>query len=198
MSRSADVTRERLLEAAHALLVERRGSEPSVSEICARADVNVAMVSYCFGGKTHLLDALLERTVQDVVVQLDRLGALDLTPEETLRRHIAGVIANYVRYPYAVALGERLGDRDGRLGDTFARPLLDFYRRVLAEGEAGGAFRPGLDPTFFFSSVVGACEFLFSARTWVESATGQPVEDAAVVARFTEHTTALLLQGIRR
>ncbi|WP_372790998.1 TetR family transcriptional regulator [Paraconexibacter sp.] len=197
MARSADLTAEKLLQAAHELLVERPGNEPSVSEICARAGVNVAMVSYCFGGKTQLLDALLARTVADVVVQLDRLTALDLGPAETLRRHVAGVITNYVRYPYAVALGERLGDPDGRMAESFARPLLDFHRRLLAAGEESGDFRPGVDPTFFFSTLVGACEFLFSARTWVEGATGQPI-DAGLVARFTEHTAGLLLDGLRR
>jgi len=191
----AQVTREKLLQATHELLVERRAVEPPVSEICARAGVNVAMVSYCFGGKAQLLDALLERTVADVVVELERLTAQDLGPVETLRRHVAGVIANYVRYPYTVALGERLGDPDGRTAETFARPLLAFHARLLQAGAASGDFRTGIDPPFFFSSLVGMCEFFFSARTWVEGATGHPI-DADVVARFTEHTTALLLEGL--
>jgi TetR/AcrR family transcriptional regulator len=192
-----DVTREKLLSAAHDLLVERRGSEPSVSELCARAGVNVAMVSYCFGGKRALLDALLERTVVGVVTQLDALEGLGLSPRETLRRHIGGVIENYLRYPYAVALGERLGDPDGRLAEGFARPLLAFHTRLLARGEAAGEFRGGLDPALFFASLVGACEFFFSARTWMEAATGSDV-DAALVARYTEHCAALLLDGVRR
>lgn len=195
MGDPVDVTREKLLGAAHDLLVERRGSEPSVAELCARAGVNVAMVSYCFGGKRALLDALLERTVVGVVSQLDALEALDLSPRETLRRHVGGVIENYLRYPYAVALGERLGDPDGRLAAGFAQPLLAFHTRLLARGEAAGEFRPGIDPALFFASLVGMCEFFFSARTWMEAATGSDV-DAPLVARYTDHCAALLLEGV--
>ena len=189
-----DITREKLLESAHQLLVERRGVEPPVSEICARAGVNVALVSYHFGGKAGLLDALLERTTTDVIAELGRLSALDLPPREKLRRHVAGVIANYVKYPYAVQLGERLGDPQGRMAELFAQPLLAFYRELLREGVASGDFRR-TDPAFLFSSVVGMCEFLFSARTWVEGATGKPV-DEAMVRRFTKHTADLLLDGL--
>ena len=48
---NADVTRSKLLDATDALLTERPGRTPTVAELCARADVNVAMVKYCFGSK---------------------------------------------------------------------------------------------------------------------------------------------------
>lgn len=194
VAQSADITRAQLVQAAHELFVEGRGTEPSVSEICARAGVNVAMVSYCFGGKAQLLDALLVRTTSGVTAELDQLAAAPLSPREKLRRHVGGVIANYVRYPYVVALGERLGDPDGRMGELFGRPLLAFYRDLIDEGVAAGELRP-VDPAFLFASIVGMCEFLFSARTWVEGATGRPVDEAQV-RRFTEHTAELLLDGI--
>lgn len=195
MGEPVDVTRAKLLDAAHDLLVERRGTEPSVAELCARAGVNVAMVSYCFGGKRQLLDAVLDRTVVGVVAQLDALEALGLTPVETLRRHVAGVIQNYLHYPYAVALGERLGDPDGRLAAAFAQPLLAFHTRLLERGAATGDFRAGVDPALFFATLVGMCEFFFSARTWMAAATGSDV-DAALVARFTTHCEALVLTGL--
>jgi TetR/AcrR family transcriptional regulator len=197
-ARGADVTRDKLLQATHELLFEHTGSEPSVSEICTRAGVNVAMVSYCFGGKDRLLVALVERTTASVIAELQRLAALDLSPEDKLRRHIAGIVRNYVRYPYVNQLGERLQRRQdaaaAALTERFALPTLGFYRDLVAEGDRQGAFR-ATDPTLLFFSVIGMCEFVFTARSWLEGAFSQPVDDA-FIERFVAHTADVVLHGI--
>jgi len=127
--RGAEITREKLLQATHELLLERRGADPSVSQICERAGVQVAMVSYCFGGKAQLLEALVERTTEVVVGELNQLAAREVSPEQKLRRHIAAVIRNFLRYPYTNQLSERLsaGEAATALANTFAQPMLDFY-----------------------------------------------------------------------
>lgn len=195
-TQGADVTRERLLQATHELLFARAGAEPSVSEICARAGVNVSMVSYCFGGKQALLAALIRRTTAGVVEELEALAALDLPAEEKLRRHLAGVVRNYLRYPYVNQLGERLGHGAGqpaaaRTTAVLAEPMVAFYATLLRDD----AFRD-VDPVYLFCSITGMCEFLFAARGSVEATLGGPVDDAAV-ARFVDHTVALVLHGIK-
>jgi AcrR family transcriptional regulator len=187
-------TREKLLQATHELLDERAGAEPSVAQICERAGVQVAMVSYCFGGKAGLLEALVERTCAGVIEELDRLAAMDLPPDEKLRLHVAAMVRNFVKYPYVHQLSERLvaGEHTAeRMASLFAKPTLAFYRDLLATG----AFRPGLDPTLLFFSVVGACEFLFAARSWLAEGAGETL-DEALVERFTTHTIELVLHGI--
>lgn len=196
-AKGAELTAEKLLQATHELMLEHGGVEPSVSQLCERAGVQVAMVSYCFGGKTQLLAALLERAIEDVVAQLDRLAAADMTPDEKLRRHVAGVIRNFVRYPYAQRLSQTLaagGPTVAGMAEQFARPLLDFHRQLLAEGERTGRFRH-VDPTLFFFSLVGACEFLFAAQGWLQDAAGERI-DERLIERFTDHTIRLVLSGI--
>src|SRR5262245_41126292 len=73
----ADATRERLLAAAHELLVERSGADVSVGDICARAGVNVAMVKYCFGSKDGLLQELLDRITAGFAHDVSRLDELE-------------------------------------------------------------------------------------------------------------------------
>jgi TetR/AcrR family transcriptional regulator len=195
----ADVSREKLLEATHELLFERSGADPSVSQIAERAGLPGSMVNYCFGGKTRLFEALVERTLAGVLAELDRLTKMDLTPEAKLRLHIAAIINNYVRYPYANALSERLavGALDTvHRGEFVARPAMAFYRDVIAAGVADGAFRE-IDPTLLFFSVIGMCEYLFAARSLVEGAAGETIDDA-LIERFTDHTIELLLHGITR
>src|SRR5688572_14319987 len=127
----AEITREKLLTAAHELLSARAGGA-TVSEICSRAQVNVAMVKYCFGSKDEMLDALLERVLQGLAAEIERLAPIDLSPEEKLRRHVSAIVRNYVRYPYVNRLmGERLlsaePDAVDRISRSFAIPAREFY-----------------------------------------------------------------------
>jgi TetR/AcrR family transcriptional regulator len=196
----ADLTREKLLGAAHDLYVERAGHTASVSEICERATVNVAMVKYCFGSKDGLLDALLERVLQGLAGEIERLSALDLDPDEKLRRHVAEIVRNYVRYPYVNRLmNERLMRAEptavDRISASFAVPAHDFYKKLLADGAHESGWR-AIDPTLFFFSVVGLCEFLFSAGPLLERSFGETL-DNDLVESYIEHVTALVRAGVR-
>lgn len=198
-TRGADQTAAKLLRAAHDLLVERAGQSASVAEICARAEVNVAMVKYCFGSKDGLLDALLEQALRQLAAELEPLAAAELAPEAKLRRHVAEVVRNYVRYPYVNRLmNERLLAADpqsvDRISRSFAIPARDWYAALLAEGWAQGGWCV-LDPTLFFFAVVGLCEFLFSARPLLERAFGESIDDA-LVERFSSQIADLLISGV--
>lgn len=198
-SRGADQTAEKLLQAAHDLLVERAGQGASVSEICARAQVNVAMVKYCFGSKDGLLDALLDRALRQLAAELGRLAETPLSPEDKLRRHVAGVVRNYVHYPYVNRLmNERLlaaqPDAVDQISRSFALPARDWYAALLAEGQAQAGWRV-FDPTSFFFCVVGLCEFLFSARPLLERAFGESI-DAGLVERFSAQVADLVISGV--
>lgn len=195
--RGADASRERLLRAAHELLIETRGAEPSVSQICGRAGLRSGMVSYCFGGKAALLDALLYRATESVMAEVKQLAASQLSPTDKLRRHIRGMVMSFVRYPYTQNISERLaaaGDSIRPITERFATPTLEFYRSLVVEGVAAGEFRADLEPNFLFVSTAGMCEFLFAAKDWLPLA-GQEF-DQELMERFAEHCTRLLLGGI--
>ncbi len=195
--RGAEITREKLLQATHELLFERGGEEPSVSQICERADVRVAMVSYCFGSKAGLLEALGARAVSQMMGEEQRLIELGLPPQEALALHVRAMVRNFVRFPYMSSLSERISAGDATatgMAQTVARPTIAFYRDLLDQGVEQGAFRAGVDPTLLLFSIVGMCEFLFSARSWVQD-TGETL-DNDLVDRFADHTVELLLHGL--
>lgn len=192
--KGADATREKLLQATHELLVERAGAEPSVSQICERAGVKGAMVSYCFGGKTQMLEALVERLRDGVQAELQRLAAQDLEPEEKLRRNVRAMIRNFVRYPYGSQLSERM--RTGRahgeqIASVFGGPMVEFYGELLEQGVREGVFRR-LDPRLLFVSIAGMADYFSAARSLFAH---EPEHE--LVERFTDHTIELLLEGIR-
>ena len=196
---TAELTRELLLRATHELLYDRGGATVSISEICGRAGVNVAMVKYCFGSKDGLLDALLERALRQLASEMERLAASDLQPEAKLRRHVVGIVRNYVRYPYVNRLmAERLLSSDpeavSRISASFALPARNWYGKLLADGQRVEGWRP-LDRTLFFFSVIGLCEFLFSAAPLLEMAFDREL-DSELAERYGSHVADLILSGV--
>jgi TetR/AcrR family transcriptional regulator len=158
------------------------------------------MVKYCFGNKDGLLDALLEQALRQLAGELESLAQTELAPEAKLRRHVAGIVRNYVRYPYVNRLmGERLlaGDPQAvdRISQSFAIPARNFYASLLGEGKLSAGWRE-LDPTLFFFSVVGLCEFLFSARPLLERAFDEAI-DEALVERYSAQVADLITSGVR-
>jgi TetR/AcrR family transcriptional regulator len=197
--RGADATAERLLQAAHELMYERSGALFSVSEVCSRADANVAMVKYCFGNKDGLLLALVMRISGSFRADFERLAAEDLGWREKLERHLAGIVHSYVRYPYInrlLADQLRRADEPGTraLSEFFAAPMGAFHRELLAEGQQAGEVRD-VDPALFFFSVVGMCEFIFSARGWLTHGFGLALDDE-LVERYIDHVVELVLSGV--
>ena len=187
------------MTAAHDLFVERAGNGATVSDIAGRAQVNVAMVKYCFGNKDGMLDALLERVLDGLSGEIQQLAELDLPPDEKLRRHVAEIIRNYVRYPYVNRLmNERLLSADpgavDRISASFAGPAREWYAQLLQDGQRLCGWRQ-IDPTLFFFIVVGVCEFLFSARPLLERAFGAHL-DPPLLAQFIDHVTAFVTVGL--
>lgn len=196
----ADGTRERLLAATHALLVERGGGHASVNDICLRAGANVAMVKYCFGSKDGMMQALIDRITGGFVEDIKRLDALNLNPSDRLSRHVAGIVGNYVRYPYINRLtNEQLlaADPDGvsQFSRNYAVPMRDWYARLLKEGAASGEFRH-VDPVLFFFTVLGMAEFYFTAQPLMRGAFARGELDQPAIKRFIKHTTDMLLHGL--
>jgi len=195
----ADGTREKLLAATHELLRERVGGTVSVTEICARASANVAMVKYCFGSKDAMIAALIERIVGGFVSELAALDARDLTASAKLSIHVAEIVRNYVRYPYlnrllSTQLAEAGDEGVALLSRNFAIPARDWYGRLLADGRKKGEFR-AIDPTLFFFTVIGLAEFFFTAEPLLRRF-GVAKVDAALLDRYIAHVTEIVLQGV--
>ena len=193
-------TAEKLLVAASELMIERSSIEISLSDIAQKSGANAALVKYHFGNKDGLLLALLERDAGTELSNLEYLLAQPITPVAKLKLHIAGIIKAYFQFPYMnrlihYLLHESSTEAADEVSKFFVGPLLDFQRRLLAEGVAAGEFRK-VDPVLFYTSLIGACDHLFFGRHAMTRATGVgPVTDK-VCRDYIAHIEALLLGGM--
>jgi AcrR family transcriptional regulator len=195
-----NATAEKLLVAASELMIERSSIDVSLSDIAQKSGVNAALVKYHFGNKEGLLLALLARDAANEISSLEYLLAQPVTPTEKLKLHIAGIIRAYHRFPYMNRLIHYLLHETGaeaaeEVSKFFVAPLLDFQRRLLAEGIKSGEFRK-IDPVLFYTSLIGACDHLFFGRQAMSRASGVgPVTDD-VCREYIKHMEALICGGM--
>ena len=193
-------TADKLLVAASALMIERSSIDVSLSDIAQKSGVNAALVKYHFGNKDGLLLSLLARDAANEVANLEYLLAQPISPTAKLKLHIAGIIRAYHRFPYMnrlihYLLHESSTESADQVSKFFVAPLLDFHRRLLAQGIKAGEFRK-IDPVLFYTSLIGACDHLFFGRQAMSRASGVgPVTDE-VCRDYITHMEALLCGGM--
>jgi AcrR family transcriptional regulator len=193
-------TADKLLVAASELMIERSSIDVSLSDIAQKSGVNAALVKYHFGNKDGLLLALLARDAATEVSHLEYLLAQQITPTAKLKLHIAGIIRAYHQFPYMnrlihYLLHESSAKAADEVSKFFVAPLLDFQRRLLAEGIEAREFRM-IDPVLFYTSLIGACDHLFFGRQAMSRASGVGPVTEDVCRQYIKHMEALICGGM--
>jgi len=191
--------RELLLEAASAVMSERQTIDVPLTDIAARAELNVALVSYYFGGKDGLLLALAKRDAAKALDELDRLLSLNVSPAEKLRRHLAGVIRTFFRYPYlyrllAALMRDSSEENAREITTFFAAPLARTAKELMEAGIADGTIRP-VDPDLFYMAALGACEQIFANRSILKFVHGVEKIDETLQRRYADVVLEVLMHG---
>jgi TetR/AcrR family transcriptional regulator len=200
--RDADRTREALLEAGAELFAGRGFEGARVERIARRAGVNTAMISYHFGGKRGLYDAILEATFDPAVARLEALAASVQPAPRRLAAFIDLFVEVASRRPHLPAMLLREVLAGGRhLRPRYLSYLLTNYRVVrgiLEQGRRQRSFRR-VDPLLLHLGLVGSLVFfLATAPTrsrW--AATRRLPLRAPSTPAYMRHIRGLVLRGLR-
>ena len=172
----------------------------SFSELSVRSGLNSALVKYYFGNKDGLLEAILERDMDNILVQVGLLIKKDWPPEDKLRHHIGAVIDIYYEFPYLNRLTMRLirelppeGAR--KIADKYLKPLSGAYKIFVGEGIKSGVFRE-VDPDLFYSAVTGAADRFFTGKLVWKYCYGRDDFDERMRDAYREQTVDLIMAGI--
>jgi len=192
-------SRDHLLDAASAAMIEEGSADVSLHAIARKAGLTAPLVTYHFGSKEGLLLALARRDTNRSLEQLQELVAMTVPPEKKLRIHISGIIRNYAKRPYLNGLLNLLlrdeGSETARtIKETFVAPLAQAQRDIIEEGIRAGRFR-AIDPAMAYFVIIGACQYFFSnAITVKHILDGEP--DEAAVERYAQEVVDMVLNGL--
>jgi AcrR family transcriptional regulator len=196
--RTADlpaVSRDRqIIEAAIRVFADKGFHAARVADIAREADVAYGLVYHYFPTKDALLERIFQRTWGQLV---QGLRAITDDPEVAAAEKVAGVVrlvlGSYRLAPDVVRVlilevtrSDHLRARTGEIQEAF-----ELLERLIADGQASGAFRPELDPRFASFALWGAIDEVITA--WVYEVL--PGDDEAL-ARAEASVTGLVLGGL--
>lgn len=192
-------SRDHLLDAASAAMIEEGTADVSLHAIARKAGLTAPLVTYHFGSKEGLLLALARRDTNRSLEQLQELVAMTVPPEKKLRIHISGIIRNYAKRPYLngllnLLLRDETSETARIIKETFVAPLALAQRTIIEEGIAAGRFRR-IDSAMAYFVIIGACQYFFSNRITVRHILEGEADEAAV-ERYAQEVVDVVLNGL--
>jgi len=163
--------RELILKAAVRTFAERGFFGAQVADVARAAGVAAGTVYLYFRGKDDLLVSIFERTMREAIAEGRAALADAHTPLERLRR-IAHLHLERLGRDRATAVVFQVELRQStkfmeQFSSSLLREYLGVIRDVIAEGQAAGVFRRGLNPTLAAKVFFGALDEM--ATNWVLS-----------------------------
>ena len=150
-----------ILSHAEALFAEKGFEGTTVRDIAERAGINLAMISYYFGSKEKLLEALFEVRI---TASLERVSSIAKNHELDLRGKIELLIEEYVKKVmskqafYKVMLLEQVTNRNGeilKLLKNFKFQYAHLIAGMILDDSKSKKVKQEVDVVLLLSTMIG-------------------------------------------
>lgn len=191
-------TPDRLIAAARRLFADRGFASASVRAITQAAHANLGAVTYHFGSKDRLRDAVLERLFGAMADRLTATAAAPGPAGERLGRIVHGIFEFFAANRDAPRLlVHLLAD-----GATFPPAVVAQQRRVLQlitgvvrEGAAAGELRP-VEPLMAAFTIISQSVWFAIVRRQIAAISGVPVDRPEMTAAVERHITEVVTRAL--
>ena len=163
--------RDAILRAAIDTFAARGFFNAQVADVARAAGVAAGTVYLYFRGKDDLLISIFERTMKEAIAAGRQSVEAERDPIDRLRE-IARLHLGRMGHDRALAVVFQVELRQStkfmeRFSATHLRQYLGIIRDVIADGQAQGAFRAGINPTLGAKLFFGALDEM--ATNWILS-----------------------------
>ena len=158
------------MEAAEQLFAENGFNGTSVRDICEHAGVNLAMISYYFGSKEKLLEALFAYRGEQSKLKLESLiQREELTAMEKMQQLIDHYIDKVVKGHafHRILAREQILTHTGKI----ATLILEMKKQnqalialIIKEGKKKGEFKRSVDVPMLMGTLIGTTNHLLTTR----------------------------------
>jgi AcrR family transcriptional regulator len=194
------VARQSLLQSAIRLLNERGMGNVSLNDVAREASLNPALVTYYFGSKDNLFQAVVEQVTGEWRAEILAVVPENAAPEDTLRLRARATMYFLRRYPYLTRLiihqMMTVKSKESRFFiENFARVNFEEHTALLRKGAEAGVFRP-VDPLFYFAHYIALGDLYANLRPMMERLGGKTEDDDVRFDAFVESMIEMLIHGI--
>ncbi len=149
-----------ILQVAEQLFAEEGFDGTSVRDIAKKANVNIAMISYYFGSKEKMLEALVLNRIADMRLQLESLYNETLPPFEKVDKLIELYISriNKNRCIYQILHFEFSTKKRELNFDAFTemkQQNFETFQNIINEGQKAGAFQQNINVALLPPIIMG-------------------------------------------
>ncbi|MEI8058882.1 MAG: TetR family transcriptional regulator [Ferruginibacter sp.] len=151
----------KIIETAEVLFAEMGFSGTSVRDIADKADINVAMISYYFGSKEKLLEALFSYRASNTTQKLEGMFQIkDLSPMEKVNMLIDYYIDKFNTQQcfHKIMMREQVANvRTGtsEIIKHYKKINQELVKQVIHEGQKSGDFNKSIDIPILMATLVG-------------------------------------------
>lgn len=162
-----------ILDIAEELIAKKGYEGTSVRDICSKANINVAMISYYFGSKEKMMSYLYQYRVLKTRETFSEFADTikDGKPEMQLKEIIKYIVSQLFKYNYF----HGFVTQELRHTENLKDELLDFYQLfvkklddVIKKGVTSGVFTFTPKPEDILTTIIGSTLFVIRNKNFYE------------------------------
>ena len=158
---SAIEKRGHILKIAEALFAQNGFNGTSVRDIAEAANVNISMISYYFGSKEGLMQALFQEQTRSVIPKMEQLVNNEtLTPWQKLDILVDDYVQkaiHKIRF-HKIMLNAQMVEKDPVIMDLLNQlrmKNMELIQRLISEGQDKGVFKKDVDAVLILYTMIG-------------------------------------------
>jgi AcrR family transcriptional regulator len=192
-------TVNKIIEAAVPLFAIKGLAAVSVKELADAAGVNIALISYYFGGKDNLYAFVLEKQLSRFVEAIEIINQEEISAVMKIRRFANILIVAHKESPYLDRLFFTEIFSPTKYFDlivkTAAQRLHLFLQNCIKDAVANGEFRSDIEPEFAAISLMKILHLSFTSQTLCKELLPDK-EDIA--EQYMSHALEIYLHGVTK
>ncbi|KPH11970.1 MULTISPECIES: TetR/AcrR family transcriptional regulator [Chryseobacterium] len=162
-----------ILDIAEELIAKKGYEGTSVRDICSKANINVAMISYYFGSKEKMMSYLYQYRVLKTRETFSEFADTikEGKPEMQMKEIIKYIVSQLFKYNYF----HGFVTQELRHTENLKDELLDFYQlfvkkldEVIKKGVASGVFTFTPKPEDILTTILGSTLFVIRNKNFYE------------------------------
>lgn len=150
-----------IIETAEKLFADNGFTGTSVRDIAEDADINLAMISYYFGSKEKLLEALFTYRMEGTTLKLESmLENKELTPMEKVNMMIDFFIEKFHSQTcfHKILMREQVASQRTSISaliQQIKKHNQKLVKEIIQEGQKSGAFAKNIDIPILMATLIG-------------------------------------------